>query len=283
MQNTAVNPAQNLQKQQKPQNPSQHQPQPRQPQNLHQSQPHPHPQNLIDTTNPAFAKAVKLMRWGAAIMPICAAGIFVSMAISQALLFAVFAGYLAGVFCYMFGSYLFSKLCASRLFWLNIIRFCAIIAFSAFVGAFGAMGNIFGAFLIVVVCGAFGVFFAIIERRVAIELTRKTGIRYFRLAFRFRVFAYVALVMICAFLALGIAIGLDLQAVLTMMNTADGLSLFVQDNPAVFVLYCIVAIGINVSIFASLFLYIMAYFRVVYAYKSSAESKACKGACGCVH
>lgn len=239
--------------------------------------------DFITTQNSTFHKAKRSMQWGVSAMPLCLVMAFIALGISQSLLFVSFVGYIASLLCYVFGTYLFSRLCHSRLLVLNLIKIGSFIVFVGCVGLLIAQfeSDVFGLVFVLLVCCGYGFMFITLDRKISQELFYKTGVRYFRIAFWVRLFSLVMLIIIGLVMAFGIATGVDLQAVLVMMNTHDGLMLFMQNNPLIFTLYCVVVVGIIVSLLTSLFLYAVAYYKIQQAVLMP-QNTACVGICGCL-
>lgn len=223
-----------------------------------------------------FHNARILMRWGAIGMPICVLLAFIAVADFEMLLFVSLAGYVCALLCYMSGAYLFSKATSSSLFLLNCARFFLLLVFIAVLETLAESFNddIFGLIVICLSCAIFSVVFILIERRAALELFAKTGVRYFVLGFRVRLFFMLMLVGVCLALAFSIGAGVELQSPIAMLNSAR----FLQQNPLVLV-YCTIILSMLVSLFVSSLLYIMAYWKI--RTYSGVESSGCKGLCGC--
>lgn len=228
------------------------------------------------TPESTFYNARVLMRWGAIGMPICALLAFIAVADFEMLLLVSLAGYVCALLCYMSGAYLFSKATGSSLFALNCARFFLLLVFIAVLGALaeGFNDDIFGLIVICLSCAIFSVVFMLLERRVALELFAKTGVRYFVLGFRIRLVFVLMLVGVCLALAFSIGAGIELQSSIAMLNSAH----FWQQSPLVLA-YCAIALGMLVSLCVSSLLYIMAYWKI--RTYSGVESSGCKGLCGC--
>lgn len=224
-----------------------------------------------------FYNARVLMRWGALGMPICALLAFIAVADFEMLLLVSLAGYVCALLCYMSGAYLFSKATGSPLFLLNCARFFLLLVFIAVLGALaeGFNDDIFGLIVICLSCAIFSVVFMLLERRVALELFTKTGVRYFVLGFRIRLVFVLILVGACLALAFSIGAGIELQSSIAMLNSAH----FWQQNPLVLV-YCAIALIMLVSLCVSSLLYIMAYWKIC-EFRGEARNVGCKGLCGC--
>ncbi len=204
------------------------------------------------------------MKFGFIALPICNILGFIALSKSQTLAIMSFIFCGIGVICYVFGSYLFSKLTHSKIFIYNIIRFGLIVSFllidTIVINFFFA--DIFGVVIVLFLFCIFWAFWIYFENKIAKELSYTTKSSLFLIAFWVGIFSSIMMMIVALFMAFGIMIGADLQYILAIITAPNGIKLFITENPIVFIVYCLFVVVIYVSFFASILLYGVAYCKI---------------------